>query len=673
MMNISSRFISVALLVALSILFIEPPFHPLSAAVCAPDSPSVKSPSVETRYAVQVAGCLHEKTARSIAEELRGRGYEPEILVVGGREWYLVVLGTYDDSREALEAVAAFESAEQVTPLVISFDNERTKRLGQAVTSQEPPLPGGAGSQEVHVHAGEPGVAAALPEEDIPDESTEFSDDGGEGACDETFSEQIDDEAAEEEEYSEEEDWEDTDEGEWEDWEEDAASEGGPFIEYTYSGFVEVESLFSTRDNQDFGEANKKNELRGRLEMRIGPDNLYLFAVSDLYLSLVYLNEEGRDDYVYSGDRTVARNLRMSSRESEVRFDELYLNYGEGNYRIRVGNQIYGWGTADAFNSTAYFNPYDLRELLFKDDDENRLGVPSVSGMFFLEDSTLEVVFVPVHVPMVIAPEGNFWSVVIDDYFYPIKIDEPRGMPVTGRNCGIGTRLSQSIMGLDFSFSLYRGPDQEPVFIPRRTILAPGEPMTVLVEPQYYTVNMVGVDFTTTLGDFVIQTEAAYSPDKRGLVKQDLKDYENLKFPFEVRKSNYLSYAMGFNYFIPLRRIFEQHEGESVFTFEWAQARYFDDDLYVPFLTDLITCRYEDSFFGGRVNTKLTGIFETRNGGAIFWPEVGYDFQNGWTIHLSYAGIRGRGPLGIENNSLFYYFEDNDMVMGRIRYEFYGE
>ena len=559
------------------------------------------------------------------------------------------MLGTYDDSAAASEAASEFEATEQVTPMVISFDSARTKRLARGASQET------AGAEEAAAAAVESPV-----EESIAGEGVESADEGladDEGASDE-----------EEEAFSEDEDWDDDEE----EWEEDG-SEEEPFIEYTYRGFVEVESLFSTRDNQDSKEANKKNELRNRLELRVGGDNLYLFAAADLYLSLVYLNEEGKDDYVYSADQKVSRNLRISSRESEVRFDEFYLNYGRGNYRIRTGNQIYGWGTADAFNSTAYFNPYALRELLFKDDDENRLGVPSVSGMFFLEDSTLEVVFVPVHVPMVIAPEGNFWSVVIDDYFYPITIDKPRGMPVKSKNCGIGARLSQSIMGLDFSFSLYRGPDQEPVFIPRRTILSPGEPMTVFVEPQYYTVNMVGIDFTTTLGDFVIQTEAAYSPDKRGLAKQDLRDYENLELPFEVRKSNYLSYAMGFNYFIPLRKIFEEHEGESVFTFEWAQARYFDDDLYIPFLTDLITCRYEDSFFGGRVNTKLTGIFETRNGGAIFWPEAGYDFQNGWTIHLSYAGIRGRGPSGVENSSLFYYFEDNDIVMGRIRYEFYGE
>ncbi|MBN2282694.1 MAG: hypothetical protein JXO48_02275 [Deltaproteobacteria bacterium] len=469
----------------------------------------------------------------------------------------------------------------------------------------------------------------------------------------------------EEEEVAEEEVFEDEEAGDvYQDIEE-------PLLDFTCRGFVEFEGWFSTRDDQDSKEANKKNEIRSRFEIRYGTDSIYFYTASDLYLFLIYLNEEAGDDYVYAPDTTVSRNLMISSERSELRFDELYVNYGKANYRLRVGNQIFAWGTADAFNPTSYFNPYDLREFLFKDDDEYRIGVPALSGMLFFEDSTLEVVFVPAHVPMVLAPEENFWSLVIDDYFFPVEIEEPSGLPVKSKNCGFGARLSRSVSGVDFSLSGYHGPDREPVFVPYRTVLRTNEPLSLLIRSFTYTVNMVGVDFTTTYGDFVFQTEAAYSPDKRWIVRQDLDDYANLTLPFEVKKSHYLSYAVGFNYFVPLNRVLDGHEGESVFTFEWFQSKYFDDDLFAPLLTDLITCRYEDSFMSGRVKTKMTGIFDVRNDGYVLWPEIGYDFQNGWTVDLSYAGIRGSGGSDWEDNSIFYYFRDNDILMGRIRYEYY--
>ncbi|MEZ4565798.1 MAG: DUF1302 family protein [Desulfobacterales bacterium] len=63
-------------------------------------------------------------------------------------------------------------------------------------------------------------------------------------------------------------------------------------------------------------------------------------------------------------------------------FRELYYNWSREKFRVRMGNQVIAWGTADFLNSTSYFNPSDLRELLFKDEDQVALPVPAVSGLF---------------------------------------------------------------------------------------------------------------------------------------------------------------------------------------------------------------------------------------------------------------------------------------------------
>jgi hypothetical protein len=66
----------------------------------------------------------------------------------------------------------------------------------------------------------------------------------------------------------------------------------------------------------------------------------------------------------------------------------------------------------------------------------------------------------------------------------------------------------------------------------------------------------------------------------------------------------------------------------------------------------------------------MTGIFETRNGGVILWPQVGYDFQNGFKAEVGYVSIDGHGEGDYQEDSLFYYYKDNDFIMVNIRYAF---
>ena len=594
-------------------------------------------------HAVQVTACLEEKNAWDLAKRLRDKGYTPGVYSLkdsSGNLWHVVFLGVYEKPSEAGCVARQYREEEGNPAFVKSFNPSVLEESRVKETS-----PDGFRDRDLDhddVEKRLPGlgkITEPVHGENIPEE---LSGDGTEEDAGETGEEDLED---------------------GEKYEENIA-------EFTYSGFIELESFVNTYKDQDFRDANKKNEIRNRLEIKYGTEKFFLFAVSNIYLFQTYLNEDAKEDYVYSREHRVSRNLRISSKESELRFDELYINYTMGNFRLRMGNQIYGWGTADAFNPTSYFNPHDLRELIFKDDDENKAGVPSISGMFFLGDYTLETVFVPVHIPIAMPPNGNFWSFVIDDHFFPVVFEEPRELDADISNCGYGARLSTSLGGVDMSVSGYHGPDREPVFLPYKTLILPNEPVAVLIKPKSYVVSMFGADFSATLGDFVMQVEAAYSPDKRGLVRQNFGDYENMKLPLQVDKSQYMSYSIGFNYFIPINKLIDGHEGESVFTFEWFQSKYFNSDLYPPFLTDIITCRFEDSYFDGRIKTKISAIFDTKNGGTIFWPEVGYDFQNGFSVELSYAAIWGKGESTRENNSVFYYFRDNDILMGKVRYEY---
>lgn len=451
---------------------------------------------------------------------------------------------------------------------------------------------------------------------------------------------------------------------------EESEEESDEFSLFQYNGFIEFQSFFNTYRDQDFSDASKKNELRTRFESRYGEDNLHLYVAADLFYQFQHWKDDTEKDYRYAHDSRVKRNLRITSEDAEASFNELYLNFSREGYRLRLGNQIYSWGTADGINATSYFNPYDLREFIFREDDEFRFGVPSLSGMVFRNNYTVELVFVPVNIPMRLAPENNFWSIRQDEILYNLHFEETDGMDIKVRNFAYGARISSSLKGNDFSFSLYHGPDREPVLIPMAVEVRPNLPVNVNIEHRYYVVDYIGMDFSRTINDFVVQAEIAYSPNKANIMEQDVPFME-VRFPYEVERSSYISYAVGFNYFIPLHHLLEDHEGESVFTFEWFQSRFLETGVSQPYLfKNWLTFKYKDTFYHGHIPVALTTLIETDHGGIIFRPEIGWDFLNGMSVELSYAGISGKKETGELVQNSYYNYRNNDMVMLTLRYEY---
>ncbi len=439
---------------------------------------------------------------------------------------------------------------------------------------------------------------------------------------------------------------------------------------FTFSGFIELENQVNTRTDQDFQDAVKKNEARGKFKIRWGEDNAHVFLSPDVYVSSALFKSDNDNTCAYSDDADVARNGRISDRGYEISLNEAYVHVGGGKARLRVGNQIYGWGTADVFNPTSYFNPYDMRETFFKDDDEMKLGVPSVSGMVFFENLTMEMVFVPFHIPGVIAGNGRYWEINMDNYQLPIVFDDIRPLDRDLQNCGFGVRFSSTVFGTDLSFSAYHGPDKDFLYRPAEILIEPDEPLAVRVVPETYPVTYLGMDLSKSLDTFVFQAELAISPDKRACLEQNTADAADIRFPYTVKRSGYLAYALGFNYFIPLHQWIQDHEGDTVLTVEWYQALFKEKDRAEPMVSDFISARFEDTYARGRVPVALTCLVSVDKPGAVIWPKIGYDFQNGLSTSLSYIFLDGRSDAPNTTESLFYYFRNNDTLIWKIHYDF---
>lgn len=439
--------------------------------------------------------------------------------------------------------------------------------------------------------------------------------------------------------------------------------------EFRLNGFIEFENFFSTYDEHSFKDANVKNELRNKIQLRYGSTYCYFFSKVNFYVDSSLIDDGVAKEYFYSNKNNTTRNGKMSSQNVEINLNEFYLNYGRNNFRLRVGNQIYLWGTTDLKNPTSYFNPMDMRELMFKWEDEFALGIPSFSGMMFLDDYTFELVFAPVHVTPILPLDNSYWAVDFGKNLVDISIKESEALDIKPENFGIGARLSTIGNGKDFSISGYHGPDKEAVVVPEGTVTpVPDGDFLLTVQPEYHVVNAVGFDFSKTLNKMVVQFETAYYFDKYGVVEQDLTDTETVYFPFKTKKSPFISISAGFNYFVPLEKVLKGHDGMAVFTMGMALSRYMEDDIVPSFLDNLLIVRLDDTYFENRVTISLSGLYEFENKGVVFWPTVSYDFQNGFTLHLSYADISGKDTSDYDMGNLLYNYRTKDVIMVRLRY-----
>jgi hypothetical protein len=53
-------------------------------------------------------------------------------------------------------------------------------------------------------------------------------------------------------------------------------------------------------------------------------------------------------------------------------------------------------------------------------------------------------------------------------------------------------------------------------------------------------------------------------------------------------------------------------------------------------------------------------------GGKVFWPEIGYDFQNGFLVEVGYAAIwTDKGSSSDSTTS-----KDNDGLIAKVRYRY---
>lgn len=199
-----------------------------------------------------------------------------------------------------------------------------------------------------------------------------------------------------------------------------------------------------------------------------------------------------------------------------VRLGRAYATAYLGPIDLSVGNQVVSWGSTDVLSPVDVLNPRDLSYPI-ADPAKQKLATPMIRAVAHASGGvTVDVVLVPVFVASEVP--GVRWQPGLD--LPPGVIIVGLSDPVVARpavelaNMQFGVRATLDLNiggGADVSAMYYRGFRHLPsvAYVPVPT----AEPGQFIVQPllAYDPIQVLGLDFSAVVGQFVLRGEAAYT------------------------------------------------------------------------------------------------------------------------------------------------------------------
>jgi hypothetical protein len=193
------------------------------------------------------------------------------------------------------------------------------------------------------------------------------------------------------------------------------------------------------------------------------------------------------------------------------------LTLKTGSAKLDLGKLIYAWGTADAFNPTDNFAPYDYLDII----DRLKMAVYSASLTAPVGPVQVQAIFIPFFTPSRNPLVDSRWTpfgVGAGGIGESVPVDTPiqqRQLP--GRdtdNMMYAVRMKTTVSGWDLSASYFQGFEYVPVVRLDQPVAG-----TVRFTPVYRHMQVPGFDFSTTFEKFEFHGEFALKFEDR-----DIKD-----------------------------------------------------------------------------------------------------------------------------------------------------
>ena len=216
--------------------------------------------------------------------------------------------------------------------------------------------------------------------------------------------------------------------------------------------------------------------------------------------------------------------------------DELWLDYTESFWGVRIGRQKAVWGKADGIDITNVLCPSDMSSLAAMTSDDSKLAVDairlSLNGNQFTADAYWIPFFTPAALPL---DEGNaLRKFLVPEAFelpipemntvlvLPVTIDGIENPELAIWNGEYGLRVSGYFSAFDISLYGFYGWDDTPFLdyaISYGEPAIPGNPATAMpngfvINGKYERMAMIGADAALPIGETVLRLEGAFFPQR---------------------------------------------------------------------------------------------------------------------------------------------------------------
>ena len=250
-------------------------------------------------------------------------------------------------------------------------------------------------------------------------------------------------------------------------------------------------------------------------------------------------NFTGKVDAWYGNSSALAEgtvSYDALTKKLDFSLGEVWLDYTDSFWGLRIGRQKAAWGKADGIDITNVLCPSDMSSFAAMTGDDGKLAVDTIrlsfSGSSFTADAWWIPFFTSSALPL---DEGNS----LRKFIVPASVDYPLPamnttlhLPVTINqfekpelaiwNGEYGLKLSGYFSALDLSLYGFYGWDDIPLLDYKITLgepVIPSNPATALpegivVSGQYKRMAMVGADMALPIGPTVLRMETAFFPQR---------------------------------------------------------------------------------------------------------------------------------------------------------------
>jgi hypothetical protein len=258
--------------------------------------------------------------------------------------------------------------------------------------------------------------------------------------------------------------------------------------------------------------------------------------------------------------------------------NEAFLKLYGTKTELTAGLKLTPLGVAETNNPTDVFTRYDFGDNFY---DPASLGDFTIDGQFTFDQAgpltelTLRAVLQPLFLETPLPGANSRFAISGEASGIPYSLFPDQQNPTFADGLSTGLVLSAKWKSLDWNLLYFHGPERTPGFF-----LHINDVGALTLEPFYFSINAIGGNLRTSLGDFVLKAEAIYkSTDGNGFVAHEAFLADN------AVPASYFAFVLGLDYTLTIGKgelkLLAEYLGENAHNNAFNNYRPFKNDLAI--------------------------------------------------------------------------------------------